>query len=59
MFNMVKRLIEMLGIEGERIRLEWVSSSEGGRFAEIIKDFTETIKRLGPSPLKQEQLKGE
>ncbi len=43
-------MLEDLGIEPERFRLEWVSASEGQRFAEVIKNFTDEIKELGPSP---------
>jgi F420-non-reducing hydrogenase iron-sulfur subunit len=32
--------------------LEWVSASEGPRFAQVVKEFTEEIKKLGPSPYK-------
>jgi len=53
MFNMTKELIEILGIEPQRLRLEWISSAEGTRFAEIAKEFTEQIRSLGPSNLKQ------
>jgi len=50
---MLKKLLEILGIEPERVRLEWVSASEGTRFAETVKDFTETIRTLGPNPLQK------
>ena len=49
---LLKKLLEILGLEPERVRLEWISASEGIKFAEIVKDFTETIRRLGPNPLK-------
>jgi len=49
---MLKRLLEQFGLEPERLRLEWVSASEGDRFATVIKDMTEEIKKLGPSPLR-------
>jgi len=52
MFEKAKALVEILGIESERLRLEWVSSAEGGRFAQIVTEFTNKIKALGPSPLK-------
>jgi F420-non-reducing hydrogenase iron-sulfur subunit len=45
-------LLEDLGIEYERYRLEWVSASEGQKFAETMKEFTETVKGLGPNPYK-------
>ncbi len=53
MFNLTKELVRTLGIPPERIRLEWVSSSEGVRFAEVIRDFTEQVRALGPSPLRE------
>jgi len=53
MFNMTKELIEILGIEPERLRLEWISSAEGTRFAEVAREFTEQVQSLGPSNLKQ------
>ncbi|MHA1272586.1 MAG: hydrogenase iron-sulfur subunit [Promethearchaeota archaeon] len=40
-------LIKQLGIDPNRVRLEWVSASEGKRWAEIITEFTENIKKLG------------
>jgi len=48
---MLKKVLEQLGLEPERLRLEWVSASEGDRFATIVKDMTEEITKLGPSPL--------
>ena len=48
----IKLMLEDLGIETERFRIEWVSSAEGPRFAQIVKEFTEQVKKLGPSPYK-------
>ena len=42
------RLLEFLGTEKERFHLDWVSASEGARFAEVIKRFTEQVRELGP-----------
>jgi len=50
--QLLKKVLEQFGIEPERLRLEWVSASEGDRFATVIRDMTEQIKKLGPSPLK-------
>jgi coenzyme F420-reducing hydrogenase delta subunit len=52
MFNMTRELVKRLGIDPERLSLQWVSSAEGLRFAEVVKDFTEKIRSLGPSNLK-------
>jgi F420-non-reducing hydrogenase iron-sulfur subunit len=53
MFQMAVELTKILGIDLSRIRLEWVSSAEGGRFAKIATEFTQQVKALGPSALKQ------
>ena len=53
MFTMTRELVAILGIESGRLRLEWISSAEGTRFAEVAREFTEQIKSLGPSVLKQ------
>jgi F420-non-reducing hydrogenase iron-sulfur subunit len=37
-----------MGIEDERIRLEWVSASEGDRFANIVDEMTQKLRELGP-----------
>jgi F420-non-reducing hydrogenase iron-sulfur subunit len=48
---LLKKLLKQLGIEEERVRLEWVSASEGAKFAEVTRNFTQAIKNLGPSLL--------
>jgi F420-non-reducing hydrogenase iron-sulfur subunit len=48
---MVKKLLALTGLEPERLKLEWVSASEGQRFARLVSEFTQQIKNLGPSPL--------
>jgi len=48
----IKLMLQDFGIEEERFRLEWVSASEGGRFAQVVTEMTEEIKQLGPSPYK-------
>jgi F420-non-reducing hydrogenase iron-sulfur subunit len=45
---LTKKLLQDFGIEPERLRLEWVSASEGVRFGQVVTDFTNTIKELGP-----------
>lgn len=50
--TLLKRVLEDFGIDPERLRLEWVSASEGDRFATIVRDMVDQLKRLGPSPLK-------
>ncbi|MCJ2511950.1 MAG: hydrogenase iron-sulfur subunit [Candidatus Thermoplasmatota archaeon] len=46
-----KAVAEIIGIGEDRIRLEWISASEGVRFAEVIEDFIKEIKAKGPNPV--------
>ncbi|MEJ5363899.1 MAG: hydrogenase iron-sulfur subunit [Desulfosoma sp.] len=46
----VQELIRFAGYNPERFRLEWISSAEGIKFAEVIRDFTEKVRSLGPAP---------
>ncbi len=45
---MLGKLLEQLGIERERVRLEWVSASEGNKFVSIVNEMTTQLKELGP-----------
>jgi len=47
---LLKKMLKQLGIEEERVRLEWVSASEGAKFTEVTNSFTQLIKKLGPNP---------
>ncbi len=47
-FRLLQRLLDDFGIERERVRLEWVSASEGQRFADVVRQMTEDVRRLGP-----------
>jgi len=46
--HLSKKLLKQIGLNPERLRLEWVSASEGSRFAEVMNDFTRKLKELGP-----------
>ncbi len=48
-FEMVQKFLKLINFDN-RVRLEWVSASEGARYAATMKEFTEHIKSLGPSP---------
>lgn len=45
---LLKRVLEQFGVEDERVRLDWVSASEGVRFAGIVNGMTESVRALGP-----------
>ena len=46
----LKPFLDAVGIGQDRLRLEWIAASEAPKVAEVVAEFTETIKRLGPSP---------
>jgi F420-non-reducing hydrogenase iron-sulfur subunit len=48
----IRLMLQDFGIEEERFRLEWVSASEGPRFAQVVTEMTERLRELGPSPFK-------
>jgi F420-non-reducing hydrogenase iron-sulfur subunit len=52
-FHLLEKYIQQLGIHKDRLRLEWVSASEGQRFAEIVNEMTDTIKKLGPCEVRK------
>jgi F420-non-reducing hydrogenase iron-sulfur subunit len=49
--EMSQRLLKLTGLEPERLRLDWVSASEGEKFAGVITDYVKKLKELGPSPV--------
>jgi F420-non-reducing hydrogenase iron-sulfur subunit len=46
----VQELLAFMGLKG-RVHLEWISSAEAQKFVQVIHDFTETVRSLGPNPL--------
>lgn len=44
----LKKFLEYLGIEPERVQIRWISASEGVKFADVVRDTVEEIKELGP-----------
>jgi F420-non-reducing hydrogenase iron-sulfur subunit len=45
-------MLQDMGLEPERLKLEWVSAGEGEKFAKVVRDFTDGIRKLGPNPFK-------
>ncbi len=54
--TLLKNTLKEFGIEPERLRLEWVSASEGEKFAVIVRDMVDEIKKLGPNPLRGKEV---
>lgn len=52
-YHLLKNYLRQMGIDERRLRLEWISASEGKQFAELVNDTTEVIKELGPADIKE------
>lgn len=52
-FTLLQKYIIQMGIESERLKLEWISASEGKQFAELVNSLTETITELGPCSIRE------
>lgn len=52
-YQLLQKYIKQMGIEQARLKLEWISASEGKQFADLVNSFTETIKELGPGKIKE------
>jgi coenzyme F420-reducing hydrogenase delta subunit len=48
MMHLSRKILEQVGVNPERLRLEWISGSEGMRYAEVMNDFGKKLKELGP-----------
>jgi F420-non-reducing hydrogenase iron-sulfur subunit len=47
-FKLLQKMLDQFGIERDRVRLEWVSASEGEKYARVVESMTETLRTLGP-----------
>jgi F420-non-reducing hydrogenase iron-sulfur subunit len=52
-YKLMQKYFEQMGFEKDRLRLEWISASEGKRLQEVVNEMTETIQKLGPSKIKE------
>jgi len=48
---LIQHALSEIGIDPRRVRLEWISASEGNKFQQTMTEFTQQIKDLGPSPV--------
>lgn len=51
-FAQLKKVMEVLGFDHERLQLSWISAAERDRYVEVVGKFTEKIRALGPNPIK-------
>ena len=52
--KLLKKYLSDMGIEPERVRFEYISASEGQKFAETVDSFVKELKKLGPSKIKDQ-----
>jgi len=52
--HLTRKLLDMAGVGSERLLLDWVSAGEGERFSQVVRQFIEKIRNLGPFPMSQE-----
>jgi F420-non-reducing hydrogenase iron-sulfur subunit len=51
--KLLKKLLEEMAIDPGRLRFEYISASEGAKFASVVTDFVNELKKMGPNPLKE------
>jgi F420-non-reducing hydrogenase iron-sulfur subunit len=55
MVGRLKKLLDVLGLEEERLKLKWIATSEGPIFAKTIQEYVEQLKKLGPSVFRKDE----
>jgi F420-non-reducing hydrogenase iron-sulfur subunit len=51
--KLLKKLLDEMAVDPRRVRFEYVSASEGQKFATIVTEFVDELKKMGPNPLKE------
>jgi len=51
-YHLLQKYIQQMGIESDRLRLAWISASEGKQFAQLVDEMTEQVRKVGPSKIK-------
>ena len=51
--KLLKKLLEELAVDPGRVRFEYISASEGAKFAQVATEFVDELKKMGPNPLKE------
>ncbi len=51
--KLLKKLLGELAINPKRVRFEYISASEGAKFASVATEFVDELKKMGPNPLKE------
>jgi F420-non-reducing hydrogenase iron-sulfur subunit len=51
--KLLKKFLEEMAVDPERVRFEYISASEGAKFASVVTEFVDQLKKMGPNPLKE------
>ena len=51
--KLLKKFLEEMAVDPKRVRFEYVSASEGQKFATVVTEFVDELKKMGPNPLKE------
>jgi F420-non-reducing hydrogenase iron-sulfur subunit len=51
--KLLKELLKEMAVDPKRVRFEYVSASEGQKFAQIVTEFVDELKKMGPNPLNE------
>ncbi|NQT24899.1 hydrogenase iron-sulfur subunit [candidate division KSB1 bacterium] len=52
-FAILQSIFDSLNLEKDRLRLSWISASEGPKFARVCNEFTDKIQKMGPNPTRK------
>ncbi len=55
MMQLTRKVLHQIGVDPERLRIEWISASQGTRFADIMSDFARQIQQIGPLSLESDR----
>jgi coenzyme F420-reducing hydrogenase delta subunit len=56
-FAVTRKLLEYVGIEPERVQFSWVAASEGPKMAQVVKEFVDGVRKVGPNRLFKDEIK--
>ncbi|HCX90877.1 MAG: methyl-viologen-reducing hydrogenase subunit delta [Deltaproteobacteria bacterium CG12_big_fil_rev_8_21_14_0_65_43_10] len=56
-FAVTRKLLEYVGIEPERVQFSWVAASEGPKMAQVVKEFVEGVRKVGPNRLFKDEIR--
>jgi F420-non-reducing hydrogenase iron-sulfur subunit len=55
--KLLKKLLDEMAVDPKRVRFEYVSASEGQKFAKVVTEFVDELKKMGPNPLNKVEVK--